>query len=298
MNSCPRLTHLSLTGVQAFLREDLEQYCRDAPPGKSSPIFARDSGFSVLTVDTEFTEHQRSVFCVFSGQGVVGLRKYLNNERAFVDTRIPPPPPGDHGHPHPGLDLAGVGLVDAVMVHGHPTDEGFFEAEADGVEDDDVLEDGSEMIIDTQPLLNNHNVGPSASTAPLTGNPVSPPVPPHLVPLPPISAAQVQAANPNMFNYVGGHPPYVPQNFRFDDAAALAQPPTSAQPPQNGGPDSEFMDVPVDVLSPRPSAAASGSAAPPRSQQASVAGPSSAGVGGDGGGAASYAASHARNPDN
>lgn len=28
----------------------------------------------------EFTPHQREVFCVFSGQGVVGLRRYLNNE--------------------------------------------------------------------------------------------------------------------------------------------------------------------------------------------------------------------------
>ena len=33
LNSCLRLTHLSLTGVQAFLREDLEQFCRDAPQG-------------------------------------------------------------------------------------------------------------------------------------------------------------------------------------------------------------------------------------------------------------------------
>lgn len=36
LNSCPRLTHLSLTGVQAFLRVDLEQFCRDAPHGESS----------------------------------------------------------------------------------------------------------------------------------------------------------------------------------------------------------------------------------------------------------------------
>ncbi|KAI9742826.1 MAG: SCF ubiquitin ligase complex subunit [Claussenomyces sp. TS43310] len=63
LNSCPRLTHLSLTGVQAFLRGDLEAYCREAPP--------------------EFTQHQREVFCVFSGQGVMGLRRYLNNERAL-----------------------------------------------------------------------------------------------------------------------------------------------------------------------------------------------------------------------
>ncbi|KAK0509886.1 hypothetical protein JMJ35_007280 [Cladonia borealis] len=60
LNQCPKLTHLSLTGVQAFyLREDLIAYCREAPP--------------------EFTEHQRHVFCVFSGEGVNKLRDFLNN---------------------------------------------------------------------------------------------------------------------------------------------------------------------------------------------------------------------------
>lgn len=58
LNNCPRLTHLSLTGVQAFLREDLLVYCREAPP--------------------EFNEHQRDVFCVFSGIGVQRLRGFLN----------------------------------------------------------------------------------------------------------------------------------------------------------------------------------------------------------------------------
>ncbi|KAH6681894.1 hypothetical protein B0J14DRAFT_501689 [Halenospora varia] len=59
LNNCQKLTHLSLTGVQAFLRPDLEQFCREAP--------------------SEFTEHQRSVFCVFSGAGVTGLRRHLNH---------------------------------------------------------------------------------------------------------------------------------------------------------------------------------------------------------------------------
>ncbi|KAI9803646.1 MAG: SCF ubiquitin ligase complex subunit [Piccolia ochrophora] len=58
--NCPRLTHLSLTGVQAFLREDLIVYCREAPP--------------------EFTDHQRDVFCVFSGAGVKDLRDHLNHD--------------------------------------------------------------------------------------------------------------------------------------------------------------------------------------------------------------------------
>lgn len=57
MQYCPRLTHLSLTGVQAFLREDLTRFCREAPP--------------------EFTHPQRDVFCVFSGEGVSRLRGYL-----------------------------------------------------------------------------------------------------------------------------------------------------------------------------------------------------------------------------
>jgi len=58
VNSCFRLTHLSLTGVPAFLRSDVQQFCR--PPPK------------------EFTPHQRQVFCVFSGKGVKELKQYLN----------------------------------------------------------------------------------------------------------------------------------------------------------------------------------------------------------------------------
>ncbi|KAL1600818.1 SCF ubiquitin ligase complex subunit [Paraconiothyrium brasiliense] len=64
LNSCPRLTHLSLTGVQAFLREDLIVFCREAPQ--------------------EFNEHQRDVFCVFSGVGVQRLRNYLNTDTAHT----------------------------------------------------------------------------------------------------------------------------------------------------------------------------------------------------------------------
>ncbi|CAG8453113.1 8878_t:CDS:2 [Ambispora gerdemannii] len=59
VNCCYRLTHLSLTGVPAFLRSDLQRLCR--PPPK------------------EFNQHQRQVFCVFSGKGVKELRQYLNN---------------------------------------------------------------------------------------------------------------------------------------------------------------------------------------------------------------------------
>nr|POE88350.1 scf e3 ubiquitin ligase complex f-box protein grra [Quercus suber] len=65
LNSCPKLTHLSLTGVQAFLRDELLAFCREAP--------------------VEFNEHQRDVFCVFSGNGVERLREFLNERQAAAD---------------------------------------------------------------------------------------------------------------------------------------------------------------------------------------------------------------------
>ncbi|RLV91684.1 SCF E3 ubiquitin ligase complex F-box protein GRR1 [Spathaspora sp. JA1] len=58
LKSCPKLTHLSLTGISSFLRREITQYCRDPPP--------------------DFNEHQKSLFCVFSGHGVNQLRNYLN----------------------------------------------------------------------------------------------------------------------------------------------------------------------------------------------------------------------------
>lgn len=64
LKNCPRLTHLSLTGISAFLRREITQYCREPPP--------------------DFTENQKSSFCVFSGHGVVQLRNYLD---ALIEQR-------------------------------------------------------------------------------------------------------------------------------------------------------------------------------------------------------------------
>jgi len=190
LNSCPRLTHLSLTGVQAFLREDLEIFCRDAPPGEPGPTHLYRF---LADFFPEFTEHQRAVFCVFSGQGVVGLRKYLNQERAFADMRVPPPPPGEPGLPHTGQDLNGVAILDPATPHVH-ADGAFDDADPDVVDDDDGLEDGSEMIIDTQPLL---QVGPGTPPVPFVSNPVQPPVPPPHA-FSPLSA-QAQGAASEIF---------------------------------------------------------------------------------------------------
>ncbi|ODQ80628.1 hypothetical protein BABINDRAFT_160881 [Babjeviella inositovora NRRL Y-12698] len=57
LRNCPRLTHLSLTGIQEFLRSDFTVFCRPPPP--------------------EFTPHQQQLFCVFSGTGVKQLRTHL-----------------------------------------------------------------------------------------------------------------------------------------------------------------------------------------------------------------------------
>ncbi|KAG8997223.1 SCF ubiquitin ligase complex subunit, partial [Tulasnella sp. 427] len=54
-----KLTHLSLTGIPAFRRAELQQFCR--PPPK------------------EFTPNQRAAFCVYSGHGVGDLRRYLQH---------------------------------------------------------------------------------------------------------------------------------------------------------------------------------------------------------------------------
>ncbi|GJJ75173.1 F-box and leucine-rich repeat protein GRR1 [Entomortierella parvispora] len=88
---CSKLTHLSLTGVPAFIAPRFQAFCR--PP----PI--------------EFTPHQREVFCVFSGRGVRDLRQAMIEEVGAVKifgnqpqangslgpvsapTEPPPPPP-------------------------------------------------------------------------------------------------------------------------------------------------------------------------------------------------------------
>ncbi|VEU19650.1 DEKNAAC100622 [Brettanomyces naardenensis] len=57
LKAFPKLTHISLTGVAQFLRHDITQFCRDPPQ--------------------EFNPHQKSIFCVFSGEGVNQLRVYL-----------------------------------------------------------------------------------------------------------------------------------------------------------------------------------------------------------------------------
>lgn len=57
LRACPKLTHISLTGISQFLRPDITQFCREPP--------------------SEFNPHQKSIFCVFSGEGVKLLKDHL-----------------------------------------------------------------------------------------------------------------------------------------------------------------------------------------------------------------------------
>ncbi|WVR03260.1 hypothetical protein IAU60_000251 [Kwoniella sp. DSM 27419] len=58
LNRLVHLKHISLTGIDAFRKHEFQQFCR-APP-------------------SNFNEHQRATFCVFSGHKVDELRRYLN----------------------------------------------------------------------------------------------------------------------------------------------------------------------------------------------------------------------------
>ncbi|KAF9952242.1 SCF ubiquitin ligase complex subunit, partial [Modicella reniformis] len=59
VTQCPKLTHLSVTGVPSFVVPKYQNFCRPPP--------------------SEFTPHQRDVFCVFSGKGVRDLRNYMQD---------------------------------------------------------------------------------------------------------------------------------------------------------------------------------------------------------------------------
>lgn len=109
-------------------------------------------------------------------------------------------------------------LVDPTAPQIHHIIDGIFEeTEADAVDEEDVLEDGTEMMIDTQPLnpIPPPTIGPGASTVPMT-IPL-PPVPPLLSPNASTDPRLIPSPSPGVemepFNYVGSYPPYVPQHF-------------------------------------------------------------------------------------
>ncbi|WYZ46769.1 hypothetical protein EsH8_IX_000994 [Colletotrichum jinshuiense] len=155
LNYCPRLTHLSLTGVTAFLREEFAEFCRPPPP--------------------EFTDHQRGVFCVFSGIGVSRLRDYLNSSPEYEGLRDSSAPRSSgiagYGSRQP-VDPRAATAGNAGQANGDAEAD-----DADALEDDDFEGlDGSEMAVDGQPLLAQNLVNGNAQ------NGVPPPPPTHVPP--------------------------------------------------------------------------------------------------------------------
>ncbi|KAF5663246.1 f-box leucine-rich repeat grr1 [Fusarium heterosporum] len=139
LNSCPRLTHLSLTGVAAFQRDDFQPYCRQAPP--------------------EFTQHQRDVFCVFSGTMVSKFRDFLNTSPQFEDM-------WDSNWNRQTAYNSSSRPRAPVANQASAPGEG---ADDEMVDDDNDFEglDGSEMVVDAQaqnPVDENETTNPNGLT--------------------------------------------------------------------------------------------------------------------------------------
>ncbi len=102
------------------------------------------------------------MFCVFSGQGVVSLRRHLTRatEEGRRQARNIPAPEVYSGVLIP--DAVGSGL----------------DGDPDALDDEDVPEDGTEMVIDTQPFLNgpfNPGLGHPPQAVAVSFPPASPP---------------------------------------------------------------------------------------------------------------------------
>lgn len=92
LKNCPKLTHLSLTGISLFLRRDITQFCREPPH--------------------DFNQLQRDSFCVFLGRGVNELRDHLAEK---MEPHVHYPNEGYD--PRRRLDARlGLGLVDAQQI--------------------------------------------------------------------------------------------------------------------------------------------------------------------------------------
>ncbi|GAW18376.1 hypothetical protein ANO14919_078510 [Xylariales sp. No.14919] len=188
LNCCPKLTHLSLTGVPAFLRDDLDRFCREAP--------------------SDFTEHQRAVFCVFSGNGVAGLRHHLNTREEFSEYRE-----GRSQRRRTG----------GAVVQGPPPFVEVLE-DGDGLEDDD-MGDGSDLIDFNADLTNlAHNPLPPGTALPLEPGAAQP----HT-----IGQQTPYTSNP-LPNTVSAHPPASMNEVILDGQATGATAAAAAGPSTAG----------------------------------------------------------------
>ncbi|KAL7941342.1 RNI-like protein [Trichoderma barbatum] len=151
LNSCPRLTHLSLTGVAAFQRDEFQPYCRQAP--------------------AEFTQHQRDVFCVFSGNMVSKFRDFLNTAPQFEDLR------DSFFTRHASRLRSTVARRSNGLPPIQPTEGETFDDDMAYEDNDFEGLDASEMVVDAQPQNLPFHLQPQQAPGDGTQAPAIPP--PH-----------------------------------------------------------------------------------------------------------------------
>ncbi|KAL9111407.1 MAG: hypothetical protein Q9227_004084, partial [Pyrenula ochraceoflavens] len=237
LQTCPKLTHLSLTGVVAFLTPELTQFCREAP--------------------AEFTDQQRSVFCVFSGPGVINLRDHLNqlaNATAARYTRRNGETGSESDYGDEGTEVGeasanedgindvdgGVPLPGQHTMYHHDEDDDITGEEGDDEEEDPIPQehrhsrsrrrrmspaDAGRGSSDTIRLL-GHDAFPGAVAGPSS----------H----PPSNAFQHYAPHPTVPSQYQ-FPPYSP-NYLGEHSTFIPTPPY----PQHRGHGPEGSSIPVD----------------------------------------------------
>jgi F-box and leucine-rich repeat protein GRR1 len=87
--------------------------------------FYYSSSTPSLLTQAEFTEHQRNVFCVFSGKGVNDLRTYLNKNGVEDDF-------DSEAREDAEDDQTMTGLMGATALNGDEDADGDEELDADG----------------------------------------------------------------------------------------------------------------------------------------------------------------------
>jgi F-box and leucine-rich repeat protein GRR1 len=165
LNACPRLTHLSLTGVTAFQRDDFQPFCRQAPP--------------------EFTPHQRDVFCVFSGAQVAKFREFLNSQPQFEELRATLPA-------RLARSMRSVTRRTNAVSAPAPGDGEGYEDEMGDEDNDFEGMDPSDIAVDPQVQLGLPDLNPTSSQATQT------------IPVPPPAPSMAQHPFASMHSYVNG----------------------------------------------------------------------------------------------
>lgn len=200
----------------------------------------------IPSVVIEFTEHQRNVFCVFSGQGVSSLRRHLNTDSAFAHLRDSTPT-GHPRHPQSAVEF-GYNPGPAVDHGDGAADTGFDEPERDAIEDDDGLDD-SEMVLDAAPPAQSNAAnglgGASLDASMIPPPPPPPPAGPNYFPWPSNLQShswhvthQHHHAPSNAGHFTGGPGPGGADGAQFPDAMDIATPrPSASSASTSSGPD-------------------------------------------------------------